>query len=128
LFIAAILKYGAQIAISRYVTGMWQPWLIMALALPIAIAPVVQFAVRNPDVFFARTNQVSIFEKRDEPNLAKAVWSNTLKHLQMFNVQGDPNGRHNLPGAPMLDPVMGVLFVLGIAYALWRWRDPPNAL
>ncbi len=36
----------------------------------------------------------------------------------MFNWQGDPNGRHNLPSAPMLDLVSGALLVLGGAYAL----------
>ncbi len=128
LLIAALVKYGARAAIRRYLRGMLPHWLVAALALLIAIAPVAQFALRNRDEFFARTNAISIFERRDEPDLAKALWSNVLKHLEMFNVQGDRNGRHNLPEAPMLDPVMGVLFILGTAYALWRWRDPPNLL
>jgi len=101
---------------------------IFVVGVVIAIAPVAQFALRNREDFFARTSTVSIFEKRDEPDLLRALWGNTLKHLEMFNVEGDRNGRHNLPGAPMLDPVMGMLFILGLAYALWRWRDPPNFL
>jgi PA14 domain/Dolichyl-phosphate-mannose-protein mannosyltransferase len=128
LFIAAVVRSGIREAFHRYVQCLSTQWIIAVLALLLAVAPVIAFAVRQPRVFFARTNTVSIFEKRDEPNLAKAIWSNTLKHLQMFNVRGDGNGRHNLPGAPMLDPVMGLLLVLGVAYGLWRWRDPPNAL
>jgi len=128
LFIAACVKYGARESFSRYVTGMWQRWLIAALGLLIAVAPVAQFALRNPDQFFARTNNVSIFRTRDQPNLMNALWTTTVKHLEMFNVEGDRNGRHNLPGAPTLDPVMGALFVLGAAYAIWRWRDPPSSL
>src|ERR1043165_4640930 len=87
-----------------------------------------QFALTNRDLFFASTSDVSIFQHRDDPNLREALLSNTLKHLEMFNLKGDNNGRHNLPGAPMLDSVMGVLFILGIAYSLWRWRDPPSLL
>jgi hypothetical protein len=102
--------------------------LVAALGLIIAIAPIVQFAWKNPDLFFSRTATVSIFGNRDNPNLKAALLSNTIKHLEMFNLHGDRNGRHNLPDAPMLDPVMGVLFILGIAYSLWRWRDPSNAL
>ncbi len=128
LLISVIVKYGTRAAIGSYVKGLFQHWLIAALALVIAITPVAQFAVRDPNEFFARTNTVSIFEKRDEPNMVKALSNNMTKHLQMLNVQGDRNGRHNLPDAPMLDPVMGVLFILGVAYALWRWRDPPNVL
>src|SRR5205823_14844889 len=85
-------------------------------------------ALKNPDIFFARTTTVSIFERRDEPDIVKALWSNFGKHMLMFNLQGDRNGRHNLPNEPELDPTMGALAVLGFAYALWRWRDPPNLL
>jgi 4-amino-4-deoxy-L-arabinose transferase-like glycosyltransferase len=102
--------------------------LVMVIGMLIAISPVIQFAIQNREVFTARTSTVSIFVTRDEPDLAKALWSNTLKHLLMFNVQGDRNGRHNWPGQPMLDPFMGALFVLGLGYGLWRWRDPPNLL
>lgn len=101
---------------------------VMFLGMLIAIAPVIQFALKNPDIFTARLSLLSIFEQRDEPDLAKALLNNTVKHLLMFNVQGDPNGRHNLPGEPMLDTVTGALFVLGLGYGLWRWHDPANLL
>ena len=94
----------------------------------VATAPIAEFALQNRDAFFARTNTVSIFEKRDEPDLVKALWSNFSRHMLMFNVLGDRNGRHNLPNEPMLDPVMGGLAVLGFALALWRWREPANGL
>ena len=92
------------------------------------IAPFGQYAFTHSDEFSSRVSYVSIFEKRDEPDLTQALWSNFTKHLLMFNVAGDRNGRHNLPGAPMLDPLMGALCVLGFGYALWRWRDPANLL
>lgn len=128
LLIAALVRYDVRETNRRFVKGMWQHWLIAAVAVLIALAPVAQFAIRNNDAFFKRTGTTSIFQGHDEPDLAKALWNNLSKHLLMFNVQGDRNGRHNLPGAPMLDPVMGALFILGIANALWRWRDPPNSL
>ena len=42
----------------------------------------------------------------------------------MFNYLGDRNGRHNLPGEPMLDPISGVLFALGLGLALRRLKYP----
>jgi 4-amino-4-deoxy-L-arabinose transferase-like glycosyltransferase len=128
LLVAAFIKYGAQESIKRYIRGLSIHWVIAALALLIAIAPVAQFAVRNSEVFAHRMGMTSILARRDEPDVAKAYWNNLSKHLLMFNVQGDRNGRHNLPGAAMLDPVMGVLFILGIVYAVWHWRNPPNLL
>jgi 4-amino-4-deoxy-L-arabinose transferase-like glycosyltransferase len=126
--VVAFMRFGVRQALKHYIFDLLPKWLIGALALMIVVAPVAQFAIQNSQVFFARTSGVSIFENRSEPDLGKAIWSSTLKHLEMFNLHGDNNGRHNLPGAPMLDPVMGVLFVLGLAFALAHWRNPANSL
>jgi len=101
---------------------------VMLMGMLIAISPVVQFALKNPDIFTDRLSSLSIFQRRDEPDLAKALWNNTVKHLLMYNVQGDHNGRHNLPDEQELDVLTGALFVLGFGYGLWRWRDPSNLL
>lgn len=128
LLVAAIVKQGWAFAIRNYIRDLSPHWLIAALALLLTLMPVLYFIARDPQEFFSRTRNVSILQKRDEPDLGKALWSNTRKHLEMFNVRGDNNGRHNLPAAPTLDPVMGVLFVLGFVYALWRWRDLSNLI
>ena len=52
----------------------------------------------------------------------------TQEHLLMFNYRGDPNGRHNVDGEPMLDPISGSLLVLGIGLSLWRIRQPGSFL
>ena len=51
-----------------------------------------------------------------------------VEHLLMFNFHGDNNGRHNLPGTPMLDPITGALMVLGVGLCLWRIRQPGSFL
>jgi 4-amino-4-deoxy-L-arabinose transferase-like glycosyltransferase len=100
----------------------------LSLAAWFAVAPIAQYALTHSDVFWSRTNQVSIFSFRDESDLPTALYSNTLKHLLMFNYQGDGNGRHNLSGEPMLDPVTGILFILGFALACTRIRQPTYSL
>ena len=100
----------------------------LILAAGFAIAPVAQYALTHSDIFWRRSGDVSIFTYRDESNLAKALFSNTAKHLLMFNYEGDPNGRHNLSGEPMLDPVTGVLFVLGFVLVCMRIRQPTYSL
>ena len=100
----------------------------LAIGAILAAGPLIQVAIRQPEDFWNRTRQVSIFEKHDEPNLARAIGSNTIKNALMFNYQGDRNGRHNLPGEPMLDPVTGALFILGFALALSRFRRPAEML
>ncbi len=101
---------------------------VLVIGALLAAGPLIQVAVRQPDEFWLRTRQVSIFENRDEANLARAIGSNTVKNILMFNHQGDRNGRHNLPGEPMLDPMTGALFVLGFTLALSRFRRPAEVL
>lgn len=44
----------------------------------------------------------------------------------MFNFQGDMNGRHNFPGKPALNPILGVLFVWGFILALKNFSSFAN--
>jgi hypothetical protein len=82
---------------------------IGALATMLVIAPVAKFALERPDSYFARVQATSLFAGKVPEERLPALWENTRKHLLMFNVRGDPNGRHNLPGEPMLDWVSGGL-------------------
>ncbi len=107
--------------IGRALRGVY-PGTLFLVAVWLATAPVVQFAIAHPVVFWQRTRTVAIFTNRENPDLATALLNNIRKHVLMFNYRGDPNGRHNLPGAPILDRLSGVLFVLGLALAIAR-RD-----
>jgi DNA-binding beta-propeller fold protein YncE/4-amino-4-deoxy-L-arabinose transferase-like glycosyltransferase len=97
---------------------------VFVLASFIVFAPLGQYALDNWKAFTSRSKEASILTKRDQPDLAKALWNNTRAHLLMFNYLGDRNGRHNLPGEPMLDFAAAVLFALGLGYSLYHWRDP----
>jgi hypothetical protein len=65
---------------------------------------------------------------RLEKDLPTALRHQVSQQMLMFTVRGDNNGRHNLPGAPLLDPVLSVLFVLGLAGAILRVRHAANWL
>lgn len=107
-----------------------QPWLpnvlAFALGLAVGIAPVAEYALTNTSIFFDRNNSASIFYQPEEPDIRIALLNNLVRYAGMFNYRGDLNGQRNLPGAPMLDPLMGMLFVLGFALAVRRWREWPN--
>lgn len=137
LFTLVILAFLAYWAVERWNQHPEQrPWRIawsakltlLLVGAALAAGPIIQVAVRQPDDFWYRTGEVSIFERRDEPNVVRAIASNTIKNTLMFNYQGDRNGRHNLPGEPMLDPVTGALFVLGLGLAITRFRRPVEML
>ena len=95
---------------------------IMALFSVIVAAPLIQFAALEPDEFFRRTSTTLVFTDAPPGESVDAILGNLRKHLLMFHIEGDPNGRHNLPGEPMLDLVSGLLMLGGIVAACLRWR------
>ncbi len=96
---------------SRMVWGLC----VAALGAALVFAPVAKFAWERPDRYFARIETTSLLTDKTPQERLPALWANTRKHLLMFHVRGDPNGRHNVAGAPLLDWVSGALMVLGLA-------------
>lgn len=151
IFIAATLLFLLLSALLQrgFLRRTWSGILLMIVTTVLVIAPVALYAYTKPDVYFERTKDTSIFaDKTPIENLPTWLaqgcaqlnepWAerctrlprlldNAQKHLLMFNWRGDPNGRHNLPGEPMLDNILGALLVLGVGLSLVRfWR--PRAL
>ena len=96
---------------------------LFAVGFILAAAPMLQLAIAEPERLAARANTVNIFKEVETAGSWQPLIGNVQAHLLMFNVRGDPNGRHNWSGRPMLDPVTGGLAVAGLALALLRpWR------
>jgi len=95
---------------------------IMAVFAAMVVLPLAQFVLTQPGEFFDRTAVTSVFSVADEGDTARVIRESLIRHLGMFHFEGDPNGRHNLPGAPMLDVFSGLLMLLGLVVAVWRWR------
>ena len=96
---------------------------LMAVVAFLVAAPVVQFASTHPDEFFGRTRATSLFELTPREQWADVLGTSLVRHSLMFSQRGDPNPRHNLPDAPMLDFITGSMFVLGFFFALTRRRN-----
>ena len=56
------------------------------------------------------------------------LWARVRPALGMFFLSGDTFAPYNIVGRPLFDPLTGVLFVLGLLVALWRWRRPAYGL
>ncbi|MCC7105989.1 MAG: glycosyltransferase family 39 protein, partial [Chloroflexi bacterium] len=112
------LLVGRATFLRQYLPGL----VVFGLGTLLAAGPLIQFAVLKPDQFFARADTVSIFNEVQQAGSWKPLQESLRAHALMFNVAGDPNGRHNWSGRPMLDAVVGGLAVLGLALTLLRWR------
>ncbi len=101
--------------------------LVLGGALLVSAPALVEFALQ-PEQLLNRPQQASILASGSPESLPASLGRSVQAHLQMFQIAGDKNGRHNLPGVPMLDPLTGMFLMLGLVVALRRWRDPTALL
>ena len=126
LFLAVVSVFVVYLLISKWPLALsqWKGLVVLAMGVLLFMAPLATFAFARLDRYLERTRTVSIFEEYPEDQVWGKVQENAIAHLLMYNVRGDPNGRHNLPGEPMVAPAAGALLVLGLALSLGRiWRS-----
>ncbi|HNS03300.1 MAG TPA: PA14 domain-containing protein [Anaerolineae bacterium] len=126
-------------------------WRGLAIFLVVYLAtfgPLLVTYVRNPFSFSNRSQQVSILVDMQEYYLQQRtpapkivgqalaavglpkevsllpLQESALRHVEMFLAFGDRNPRHNLPGAPMVDPITGSLLILALGFALFQTFRP----
>ncbi len=88
----------------------------------LVVSPLLVFFVQHPGAFVDRAGVVSIFNPEwNQGDLAGTLLRVTLTTLGTFAaLTGDPNPIANLPGRPMLGPLLAVFFWLGIVVSVWR--------
>ncbi|HMO58727.1 MAG TPA: hypothetical protein PKC19_15320 [Roseiflexaceae bacterium] len=96
----------------------------------LVLVPLLSFVANNWQGYNRRIDTVSLFNMQDVERRAPLlmVLNNSVPHLLMWHVRGDPNGRHHAPGAPLLDPVAGGLFAVGLGLAAARRNSTAAAL
>jgi 4-amino-4-deoxy-L-arabinose transferase-like glycosyltransferase len=102
--------------------------LVAAVALLVA-APLLAYFASNPAHFMQRPASVALNAGGDNPQESlPALAANLPRVLGMFFLRGDANPRSNLPGRPVLDPFLALLFVAGLARAIARFGRPREML
>ncbi|PJA95152.1 hypothetical protein CO130_00650 [Candidatus Jorgensenbacteria bacterium CG_4_9_14_3_um_filter_38_10] len=89
----------------------------------IVFTPLGLYFLQNPQDFFGRTSQISIFNSSAP---LKNLGLNILKTAGMFNFVGDGNWRHNYAGKPELFWPVGILFVIGVILGIARLFKAPS--
>ena len=128
LFLMVVSVFLLRYFVSNFglLRQQWKGLLVTAMGVMLFLAPLAVFAQEEPDIYFRRTRTVSIFNEYPSDQVWNELRASAVTHLLMYNVRGDPNGRHNLPGEPTLAPVAGALFLLGLGISLcslWRRRS-----
>lgn len=91
--------------------------------------PLGSYFIAHPETLVRRANNVSIFNPElNQGSPLRALMTSTAKTMAMFHVLPDPNWRHNPAMRPVLDPLTGVLFLLGLGITFFRVRQPAYLL
>lgn len=114
------LRLGSSLVLWRRAL----PALIAAILVGlITLAPILSFIADDYDDYNRRVSYVSVVNSSDPTMHAPLllVLQNTQRYLLMWHVNGDANGRHHAPEAPMIDPIAGACLLLGMGIALVGW-------
>ena len=102
-----------------YRRAAWPAVLLLPIGTVVGAAPLLVAAWLDANYALGRLQTASLMgEYPDWPHRLSGMVANAHAHLMMFTVFGDRNGRHNFPGAPMLDPVTGACFLLGLGMCI----------
>ncbi len=117
------LVFPAVVVYRMMATRSWQSrlWALTGLMLIIALlvaAPLLLHLNANPGL------EVRVAELSAPLSAAASgdfgpLWGNVLGSLKLFTLEGDPTWRYNIAGRPLLGPVVGLLFVVGLVWAGW---------
>ncbi len=121
IFFGLLILYLALLhrqAFKRQWRGMG--WFVLAYAL--VAAPLIFYLQANPGSEF-RISEIDAPLRALLTGDLMPVLRNSLKIAGMFGFEGDPLWRQNVAGMPVFNLLTAVLLYLGIALALWRWKN-----
>jgi 4-amino-4-deoxy-L-arabinose transferase-like glycosyltransferase len=101
-----VLKRGRRRAV-------FLQYALAALAAVVVVLPLGVYFAQNPQWLIERAEQTSS---------AIDLGQNIVKTIMAFVVRGSTENLHNLPGRPLLDPVLGAFFLIGLSVCVIKRR------
>jgi hypothetical protein len=103
----------------RWLRRAWGGTAVTLLLAAVLAWPLLAYLRANPGAEI-RIDELSMPLIAVRQGDFSLLWTNIKGGLSIFTIAGDTTWRYNIPERPLLGPVMGGLFYLGIGVALWR--------
>jgi 4-amino-4-deoxy-L-arabinose transferase-like glycosyltransferase len=121
--------------LSRHVGEGWRFWRVngrqlalMCLVAGLVVLPLGLFALRHPETFNQRVQELDIKLRQLRTGNLDPIWRSIKDTLGMFTQRGDWDWRYNPAGRPVFDQLTGLLFYLGLLVSLSRAGRPAYSL
>ncbi len=102
-------------------------WALAATCAFVVFFPLGRYLWQQSDILLARA-QIASYETlgAGADSVPLALLGNLSRTVAGLSLPGfgDSLLRHNLPGRPIYDPFLSLLFWVGMMRLLWRWRQP----
>ena len=119
----AVVLFGCFLLVSRCPIPKRRAlfgFAMLCIGTLLVSAPRISMLHMHPEMW-GRHMYDSVFTGPSRPNAYSVITRQAGEMLASFNYQSDEEARfHPVPGMPLLDPLMGVLFGLGLAYSLYK--------
>jgi hypothetical protein len=81
--------------------------------------PLLCYYLLKPASFWVRSRELSVF---GTPDPLSVIVNNVWRHALMFHVTGGRFARDNFPGLPAMDPITGILLIIGMVILIRQWN------
>ena len=111
------------ITYKNFLAEYWKHIATFAIAMFVTAAPMLlDFFYFHPEHYVSRTSSISILNPDVNqghilPLLAKTIGLSIQKYFAV----GDFNMRHNYPPYPLLNPILGISFLIGFIYLIVKF-------
>ncbi|MFC1645214.1 ArnT family glycosyltransferase [Patescibacteria group bacterium] len=117
-----ILFIALWITKKDFIKDYWKQALIFIMAAFITMAPMINDFYQNPEHLGSRAASISILNPEvNQGHLVKIAIENIGLSLAKYTFWGDPNWRHNYPPYPVLHPLLGITFIIGLIYIIIKF-------
>ncbi|EKE20069.1 MAG: glycosyl transferase family 39 [uncultured bacterium] len=102
----------------HFIKNYWKHVLVFTFSLFITAMPMLlDFFVFNPHHYASRTSAISVFNSETNGGKLISTIAKTFSlSIQKYFGMGDLNMRHNYPPYPILNPLVGASFLIGLIY------------
>lgn len=115
--IIIVLLFFMLITKKHFIRDYWKQLLIFGVSVFITLLPILYTFYQHPEYLSSRSASVSVLSPEvNEGEPVKELSRSLFLSLAKYNFWGDQNWRHNYPPYPILDPITGVAFLIGIIY------------
>ncbi|MEI6266866.1 MAG: glycosyltransferase family 39 protein [bacterium] len=112
----------------KFISKYWKNISWMGVAFLIVMIPMFIHFYNVPEDIAGRSSTSIFNQDLNGGNPAMTFINGVQKTALMLNVHGDENFRHNLGGWPMLDPIVGILFWVGVVLVIFKINKIENFL